>query len=56
MKPTESDTPLRAGKAADKRSTGTRRIILIAGLWLASVGFWLWAGVQLGQLIGELWF
>ena len=56
MKPTEPDTPEHAGKTADTRSTGTRRFLLITGLWLVSVGFWLWAGVQLGQLIGELWF
>ncbi len=56
MKPTDSDTHTHAGNTADTRPAGTGRIVLIAGLWLISVGFWLWAGVQLGQLIGELWF
>ncbi|WP_394170848.1 hypothetical protein [Saccharospirillum alexandrii] len=55
MKPTESDTHPSADNTAKKRPADARRIVLIAGLWLVSVGFWLWAGVQLGQLIGELW-
>ncbi|MEP4544858.1 MAG: hypothetical protein ABJ000_01690 [Saccharospirillum sp.] len=56
MKPTESDTRPHADNTADKRPAGTGRIVLTAGLWLVSVGFWMWAGVQLGHLIGEHWF
>ncbi|MEX1213736.1 hypothetical protein [Saccharospirillum sp.] len=55
MKPIESDTNQNRRDAASTPSPGIGRQVLIGGLWLASVGFWLWAGVQLGQLIGELW-
>jgi hypothetical protein len=24
-------------------------------LWLVSFGFWLWAGIQLGHLISDIW-
>ncbi|WP_157600020.1 hypothetical protein [Saccharospirillum impatiens] len=55
MKSTEPDTSPRSDKAATYPPPGVGRKTLIGGLWLVSVGFWLWAGVQLGQLIGELW-
>jgi len=56
MKSTESDTNQYSGKAAETPAPGFGRKVLIVGLWLLSVSFWLWAGVQLGQLIVALWF
>ncbi|HET8904365.1 MAG TPA: hypothetical protein VFN16_10255 [Saccharospirillum sp.] len=56
MKPTESETTPSHRNTVDAPPPGIGRRVLVGGLWLVSVGFWLWAGIQLGQLIAALWF
>jgi len=54
MKPTETETEARHASTGET-PTSFRKKTLIALLWLASVGFWVWAGIQLGQLISDIW-
>jgi hypothetical protein len=55
MKPTDTDTEAQQANPGEMPPTSLLKKTLIALLWLTSVGFWAWAGIQLGQLIGDLW-
>jgi hypothetical protein len=54
MKPTETETEARQDNPGQPPTSSSKKA-RIALLWLASVGFWVWAGIQLGQLISDIW-